>query len=253
MNCKNCNQLIDGSYCKHCGQSTSIGRINFSGFFDDLSDSVFQINRGFFYTVNQLFVRPGHSIREYLEGKRKNHFKPVGYVLILSTIYFFVARFLESDTFLNDFVTGFASGGNDSEPEGKPLAILKWFTGNYAYTTLMLIPVFSLASFLTFLKFEFNYLEHVVLNAYITGQQAIIYSISAILTFFFGELDLLILLTLGGSVGYALFVFLQFFLKETRISVVFRFILTYVLYVILLTLVLFLVFSISEIFSITES
>ncbi len=249
MNCKNCSQLVDGDYCKHCGQSTSVSRINFSSFLDDLSDSVFQINRGFFYSLKELFIRPGHSIREYLDGKRKQHFKPIGYVLILSTVYFFVARFLESDTFMNDFVTGFASGPNDSEVDGKTLAILKWFTGNYAYTTLILIPVFSLASYFTFLKSRCNYLEHVVLNAYITGQQAIIYSVSAMLIFLFGDTDLLVILTLGTSIGYALFVFMQFFLKHRPVSVVFRFIFTYILYLVLLVLVLFLVFSFSEIIS----
>lgn len=247
MNCKNCTQLVDGNYCKHCGQSTGVSRINFSGFLNDVSDSVFQINRGFFYSLKELFVRPGHTIREYLEGKRKKHFKPIGYVLILSTIYFFIARFLETDTYLNDFITGFASDSIDSEQDNNALAILTWLTENYAYTMLMIIPVFSIASYLAFVKSRFNYLEHVVFNAFITGQQAIIYSLFAFLSFIFGDGDLLAILNLGVSMGYALFVFLQFFLKETRLSVVFRFILTYVLYVILLTLVLVLVFSFSEI------
>ena len=251
MECKNCNQLIDGNYCKYCGQSTSVSRINLSGFINDLSGSIFQINRGFFYSLKELFIRPGHSIREYLEGKRKSHFKPIGYVLILSTIYFFVARFLESETFFNDFVTGFANSSDGSEVDNRTLTILTWFTENYAYTTLMLIPVFSLASYLAFLKSGFNFLEHVVLNAYVTGQQAIIYTCSSIIGFFLGDVEFLAMLTLGVSMGYLLFVFLQFFKEKNRLATVFQFLLTYTFYIVFLVLVLGLIFSTAEIYSTT--
>ena len=61
MNCKNCDQIVGGNFCTHCGQSTKIDKVNLPNFVRELSDSVFQINKGFFYTLKALFVRPGHS------------------------------------------------------------------------------------------------------------------------------------------------------------------------------------------------
>ncbi|MCB0631023.1 MAG: DUF3667 domain-containing protein, partial [Lewinella sp.] len=66
MNCKNCNQTAGGNFCAHCGQSTKVDKINLPNFLRELSEGVFQINRGFFFTLKELFVRPGYSIRAYL-------------------------------------------------------------------------------------------------------------------------------------------------------------------------------------------
>jgi hypothetical protein len=89
MNCKNCSQIINGNFCTHCGQSTKVDRINLSNFLSELSEGIFQINKGLFYSVKELFLRPEYNIRAYLNGKIKNHFKPIAYVFILSTVTIF--------------------------------------------------------------------------------------------------------------------------------------------------------------------
>lgn len=55
--------------------------------------------------------------------------------------------------------------------------MVSWLLANYAYATLLLIPVFSLASYLAFFNYHKTYLEHLVINAYITSQQAIFYTV----------------------------------------------------------------------------
>lgn len=143
-----------------------------------------------------------------------------------------------SKTFLNDAITGWSEGMSDSKIETSELATFNWFAKNYAYTILMLLPLYSLASYLSFIEAGFNYLEHCVLNAYITGQQAIFYSLSSILSLitvnddFFGTIGLWI------SIFYTFFVFGQFFSKQSRVAVVLRSILTYALYLIMLLLVI---------------
>lgn len=71
MNCKNCSQLVDGTFCKACGQNIKVTRIDLPNFLTEVSDSVFQINRGLFYTIKQLFTRPEYSISKFLNGKEK--------------------------------------------------------------------------------------------------------------------------------------------------------------------------------------
>lgn len=232
MNCKNCNQKVDGKFCTHCGQKTSIERINLSNFLKELSSSVFQINKGLFYTLKELFVRPGHSIRDYLSGKRKYHFKPIAYAFTLSTIYFLLSQGLEGQTYLDDAFGGFLN--YDSKIDESQLTTFKWLGKNFAYTILICLPFYALASFIAFWGTGFNYLEHIVLNAYIIGQQAIFYALSSILIIITNNHDFWVFITPLISVGYAFFVFWQFFSKPSRLSIIFRSILTYLLFSIML-------------------
>lgn len=243
MNCKNCEQLVDGNYCPHCGQSARVEKINLPNFLKELSAGVFQVDKGFFYSFKELFVRPGPSIREYLAGKRKNHFKPIAYVLTLSAIYFLLSRALGSETFLSDFVIGFFNAGSGSGVEAGQFAALNWFANNYAYAILLLLPLYSLASYLAFLRAGFNYLEHFVLNSYITGQQAAIYSLSSVLSLMGGNDGLLVSITLCISVSYAFWVFWQFFSEQSRLAVVLRSLLAYAISLVFMLLALIILFA----------
>ena len=177
MNCKNCDKTVDGNFCAHCGQSIKVDKLNLPNFLTEISDSVFQLNRGLFFTIKELFFRPGHTIREFLIGRRKGHFKPIAFVLIMSTVYLLISRISDHSTIIDDFLLGFSVTGEERELLTNSSKFLNWLSENYAYTILLLLPVFSLASYLSFKGLGQNYLEHIVINSYITGQQAIFYSI----------------------------------------------------------------------------
>lgn len=241
MNCKNCDQPIDGNFCANCGQRTTVGKINFSNVVSEISGSIFHMNKGLFFTIKELFVRPGHSIREYIEGKRKNHFKPISYALTISTIYFIVSQLIESQTMVGDAFEGFLNGWTDSnrEQEGsRVISVFRWFVQNYAYTVLLLLPFYSLASYLAFLKTGYNYLEHLVLNAFIIGQQAFLYMLLSIPLIWIDSEDLFENATILTSMAYTFVVFWQFFSKQSRIEVILRSVLNYVLSILLIMMVL---------------
>lgn len=213
-----------------------MGKINLSNFLHELSDGIFQINRGLFFTLRELFVRPGPSIRDYLEGKRKNHFKPVAYLFTLSTIYFILSRFFESSTLANDFIVGFSNVNEGSKGLIASIDRLQWFAENLSFAMLALVPLTALASYLAFLGSGYNYLEHFVLNAYITGQQIIFYGIASLLSVVIDSNDLLDTFLILLSIAYNFYVFWQFFSKLNRVGVVFRSILYYFLFMIFLTI-----------------
>lgn len=243
MKCKNCGHIVEGEYCNHCGQKSNVGRITLSSLLSELMESVFQMDRGFFYTLIQLFARPGKSIREYLNGQRKKYFKPIAYLITFSTIYFILSKMIGQNTWMDDIIVGFAQGGSNKKeiPD-----ILTWFSKNYAYTTLLLIPIFSFASFISFWGAGNNYIEHLVINSYTTGQQAIVYSIFAILNKFIGDgpfesLPIVI------AVSYVIMVFMQLFNKGNRLKILLLSLLTYVLYLILSSGVLFVIWNYGKI------
>ncbi len=244
MNCKNCQEAISGNFCTHCGQSTTVDKINLTNFLKEASGSIFQINKGVIFTIKELFIRPGETIQDYLKGKRKYYSKPIAYAFALSTIYFLISRFFGSTTFINEFASGWALGITDSATEeSQQMLILDWFDRNYGYTVLLLLPIFSLASYLAFRKFKMNYLEHMVLNAYITGHQAIFYTLFAIVTGIFGEHDSIEIGGLLVSIGYAFMVFWQFFTGPSRLGVVIRTAGTYLFYLLITLLVTTLVLA----------
>jgi hypothetical protein len=231
MHCKNCGHKIDGNFCSQCGQNSNVSRITFGSIVQEISESIFQVNRGLFFTIRELFLSPGLSIGDFLEGKRKNHFKPIAYVLTLSTLYFLVTKLTGQNTYLDDFIAGLRSGVSETNSGFELLDIVTWLAQNYAYAALLLLPVFSFASYLAFFGFGKNYLEHIVLNSYVTGQQAIFYAIFAIggklIDYYILELFPFVF-----SIGYAYWVFWQFFSRGSRWGNLLRSTGAYLLYLI---------------------
>jgi len=112
MICKNCENQFEGQFCKRCRQSARVGKLTFQNLLEELSANIFQINHGFFYTLKSLFKHPGRTIREYLNGGRKRNFKPITYVLVISTLYFILNRIFDRDNIIDDFLSGLNSGFN---------------------------------------------------------------------------------------------------------------------------------------------
>ncbi|MGJ8746062.1 DUF3667 domain-containing protein [Polaribacter sp.] len=224
MICKNCEQNFNGNYCSNCGQNSNIRKVDYKYLLNEIPNSIFQINRGFLFTLKELFTRPGHSIRAFLEGKRKNHVKPLAFILLTSTLYVVAHYFLGNQTFVDDAISGFTS---KSEVENSDL--INWISKNQTYAILILVPFFSFASYLSFLKSNYNYFEHLVLNIYITGQQMFIYFG---FSFFFDRNSYLIMLPLLLGMLFNFWAYIQFFNKKNTFKNIVLIIFTYIIFII---------------------
>ena len=183
MICKNCNHRFKGKFCNNCGQNANVEKIDFKYLLHEIPNSVFQVNRGFLFTIKELFTRPGHSIREFLDGKRRQHYKPLAFVVLASTLYVISTYMIGGNTYLSDVISGITIGMNDDGNELSATNFLNWLANNPTYATLLLLPFFSLASYVAFVKSKRNYVEHLILNFYITGQQMVIYLIFSVVPF----------------------------------------------------------------------
>ena len=195
--------------------------------------------------------RPGKSIQDFLDGKRKPHFKPIAYVLTLSTVFFLFTQFTGGTTWFDDMLSGFLAGIEESAKDREAPALLKWMAKNYAYATLISIPFFSLMSYLSFLKSGKNYLEHVVINSYITGQQAIIYLIFGVTIYFYGssEIEYISLII---SMLYTYWVYMQIFNKSHWALTLLWTTLTYLLYFVVGVLLIVFIITIPEILNLIQ-
>jgi len=242
MTCKNCGEIIPIHYCTYCGQSSEVSKITWTKLVKELPETVFQINRGFLFTIKELFIRPGHAIREFVNGKRINHYKPLAYLVVLSTIYFLVSKSLGENTVFADLLIGVYEGLHEDIPALEQK--FTWFADNYAYTSLLLVPIFSFSSYISFKRYDANYLEHIILNSYITGHQAIFYCLSLLSTYIHYKISIIFLFI---PLFYCFWVFSQFFSQVNKLGILLRLLFSYLLYFIFNTLILFFLFGVSGI------
>ena len=60
--------------------------IEFAFLIDEIKYTYLYVNKGLLFTAKELFTRPGHTIREFIEGKRVNHYKPILLVFVLAGV-----------------------------------------------------------------------------------------------------------------------------------------------------------------------
>jgi hypothetical protein len=227
MTCKNCKNSFEGDFCNNCGQSFKVKRINSKYLIDEIPNSVFQINSGIIFTIKELFTRPGHSIREFIKGKRKSHYKPLAFLLITSTIYVLSAYLFDRNTLLVEFISGLKVSMKERDLNSA-LNTLNFISKNQTYITVLILPLFSLASYLVFIKSKYNYFEHLIINFYVTGQQFIIYSI---LSFIFVQDNFLEIIPIVIGIIYSYWTYNQFFENNKTIKNIILITLTYLLYI----------------------
>ena len=233
MKCKNCGNQYEGNYCNECGQSSTVGPINFRFLLMEIPHSVFQLNRGLLYTIKELALRPGHTIREFMEGKRKRHYKPLAFFLITSAIYVLITHLMDNNTYVADLVAGFTRGMTDAgETSGE--RIIQWIFDNQTWVALTFVPVSAFATWLAFRKWKYNFFEHLVLKLYISGQQMFIY---LIYSFFIPDENILATLPVISVVAYNIWTYLQFFSDRKWYHKVMRLALSYLIFALALSVV----------------
>jgi hypothetical protein len=231
ITCKNCSNQFEGKFCNSCGQSADTARLDFKFLLKNLHKNFIKIfHKGIFYTSRQLFTRPGHSMREYIEGKRVNHFEPIGLLIAFAAFYAVLYHTFEIDMF---------SGISDSAVQGKLdlRSAGNWITDHFSLVTLLFVPVYSIGSFLSFRTQGYNFYEHIYLNTFLASQRLLIriatFPLLVILDgteniFLFR--DLLIL----ADIILMVWSYTQFFNKVKRIKAVFLSILCYVIFFVIL-------------------
>jgi hypothetical protein len=158
--CKNCGQPLDGNFCKHCGQAASVHRVNAAYFLHDIPHSVLHVDKGLFYTFTRLIKQPGKTLEDYLAGKRINHFRPLGYVLMLSAI---TALLVHWNLRLVQYL--------ELQKTGTILPITERFFAKYqSIFIFLMIPLVSVCTWLIFKKNRYNFWEHMLVNTYLAAQ-----------------------------------------------------------------------------------
>lgn len=183
--CLNCNTELNSKFCPKCGQKASVHRYSLKHFIEhDLIHGIWHVDNGVVFTIKELFTRPGHSIREFINGKRVGYFSFITLLLLILGISHFLGDYTQVK--MSDLMPDTSKGAlNDIEE----------FTKRNPKTTLLItIPFYSIFSFLWFRKSKLNLTEHFVLNSYKTVAESLITLLFLILTIFYTNIKVLIII-----------------------------------------------------------
>lgn len=135
------------------------------------------LEKGYFFTLKELLIRPGKALRAFLfTEERLKYVKPLSFLLLsLAISIFFAFKALEwhGGLDLNNLNN---NQGVDLSPELQA-ALSKLMEVIFKYQNLFEILKVPFISFFTFKFFEraqFNFAEHLVVNAYALGVQSIL-------------------------------------------------------------------------------
>lgn len=204
-NCLNCENIITDKFCPTCGQRTTVHRYSLKHFVEhDLIHGIWHVDNGALYTIKDLFTRPGHGVREFINGKRVRYFSFITLLLLILGISHFLGEYAQIKM-------------SDLMPESSKGAIndLEEFAKKYPKSMLLItIPFYSIFSFFWFRKSNLNLTEHFVLNSYKTVGESLIGLLFLVITIFFNNIQVLTFIYSFISLSsliYAFWFYRQFF------------------------------------------
>lgn len=203
--CLNCGNPVVEKFCGNCGQKIAVHRYSLKHFIEhDLIHGIWHVDTGILFTIRELFTRPGHSVREFINGKRVGYFSFVTLLLVIVGISHLLGEYAQIRI-------------SDLMPENSKGAMneLQELTNKYPKATLLLtIPFYSFFSLFWFRKSKLNLTEHFVLNSYKTVAELLIVLLFTVITIFYANIKVLFIvysLISLFSLIYAFWFYKQFF------------------------------------------
>ncbi|MFH6989741.1 DUF3667 domain-containing protein [Flavobacterium collinsii] len=222
ITCKNCKQTYKGHYCNNCGQTAETHRINAHFLWHDIQHGLLHFDVGIPYSIKELFSRPGHSIREFIEGKRVKHFKPLSLVVVLATLYGLLYHYFD----INLFPVS-AENSVDYSKFNELMAT------HYSWIAIACIPLYTIGTYIAFRKQGYNFIEYFVLNTYKASQRLFIQILAfPVLLYYKDTPNLQIITNLIYIIGVVLIFWtnIQFFNKISKTKTFFLSILSHIIF-----------------------
>ena len=172
--CTLCNGEFQGQFCSTCGKPQSLKRINGAYILTEIG-SVLNFEKGILFTVRELLLRPGQSVRKFIQEDRSYLVKPIVYIIICSLVYTFLQQQF-------NFEDGYVDYPNKDNSGSTP--IFEWVTQNYGYANILISIFIAFWIKIIFRKHSFNMFEILILLCFVIGTGMLIFS-------FFGVIDTL--------------------------------------------------------------
>lgn len=204
--CKNCKTDLTKDYCPNCGNPSKLKRIDGQYILNEIG-SVLNFDKGILYTIRELILRPGKTIRQFIQEDRNRLVKPIVFIIICSLVYSIIQQIF-------NFEDGYV--GYSFEKESAITSIFDWVTKNYGYSNILMGIFIAFWIKIFFKKYSYNFYEILILLCFVMGIGMLLFAL-------FGIADSLINLKIidkGYLIGiiYILWAIVQFFDKKKFIN-----------------------------------
>lgn len=95
--CLNCNFVVEKRFCGNCGQENTDTRKTFHHLFIHFFEDLTHYENSFWKTIRNLLFNPAALSKEYLSGKRMSYLAPVRLYIFISFITFFLFAIIPSN------------------------------------------------------------------------------------------------------------------------------------------------------------
>ncbi|MEM1094035.1 MAG: DUF3667 domain-containing protein [Bacteroidota bacterium] len=134
---------------------------------------VLNLERGVFFTIKAVLLRPGASVRRFLYEDRGRMTKPASLLVVCSLVYILAQRLLGfDDGYLNYAALDWGSSAT--------AAIMDWISDNYGLVNILLANAIALCTKGLFRQSRYNLFEVCVLLYYAMGIQMLMLTLLGI-------------------------------------------------------------------------
>lgn len=168
--CSKCGSEFADNYCGHCGQAAKLKRIDSKYVLHEMIH-VLHLEKGIFFTIKELLVRPGASVRNFISEDRSRLVKPVIFIIVTSVIYTICSHWVHHEE-------------NYTPAEKNIMADLKivfdWIQHHYGYANIIMGILITPWLKLFFGKYGYNFFEILILLCFVMGIGMLLLSLSSI-------------------------------------------------------------------------
>ncbi|MEN7342999.1 MAG: DUF3667 domain-containing protein [Pseudomonadota bacterium] len=159
INCYKCDAEVTDDFCPKCGHPVTLPRLTGEYLASELA-SIFNVERGFFFTIREMLLRPGANLQEFVLRDRTRFVKPVIFVIVCSFIYTIAQQIF-------GFEDGYVSYA-DNEPS-TTLTMFTWISNNYGYANIGLALFTAVWVRVFFARYGYTIFEILVMLCYVIG------------------------------------------------------------------------------------
>lgn len=172
MKCKNCDNEFVGNYCNICGQKITT-RFTLVHIWRIIVDDLLEIDRGLIYTLKELWVNPGKTTLNYIEGKTKRYYSPLKYLIFWTAVFLILAPFfrsLKGDVSIESLIINSHTPFSGESLDDFFFIYLQVLTHYTNLFYLGMVPFLSITSYAIYFKKKYNFTELTILYTYLCGQ-----------------------------------------------------------------------------------
>lgn len=160
--CLNCGTEFEGKYCPECGQSADSGRFTMKFIFENLIAAFTSKDGGIWFTLKNMFTRPGAMVVDILNGKRRSYFTPFPMLFFALTVYILLFSITGSRSDIQAMEKEYLEAEEtvDSELDGKAKTAamginefqrlvgqgFKFYNNHYTTVFMLTLPLFLFAT-----------------------------------------------------------------------------------------------------------